>query len=309
MLRPLAPDGPRALVRYWRSLALTLALSLASGTQLFAAPMNGESAIEDPVRAEPLSEEPAQESPRQVLSQIGITPKLNAQVPLDVSLVDHRGQRMQLGDVLGQRPTVLCLVYFRCPMLCNLTADGLVRTVVEMPESVGRDFDVLMVSFDPLDGPEGAAAARQTALQRYDRPRAEQGWDAMTGETPAIAALTRSVGFHYRWDPELKQYAHAAGLIVLTPEGRVSSYLDGVQFSPAELSSAIRRAAAGKIASSEPQSFMRCYLYDPTTGRFGAAVQWTVRALGALTVLGLAIGVAAMILRERRAAVLSQGAE
>lgn len=240
------------------------------------------------------------EQPQQVLSEIGIDPRLGATVPREASFVDHQGRSVRLGAITDQRPVVLCLVYFRCPMLCSLTADGLVKGLRELSPSVGREFDVVMVSFDPREGPQQAAAARRTALKRYDRAGAERGWHALTGDQDAIDALTESVGFRYRWDESLGQYAHAAGLVVLTPEGRVSGYLNGVQFPPKQLSAAIDRADQGDVASTSPASFLRCYLYDPATGQFGMAVQWTVRGLGMLTVVGLAAGVGVMTYREKR---------
>jgi protein SCO1/2 len=239
------------------------------------------------------------ERPQQVLEAIGITPKLDAEVPQEATFVDHRGQRVEFGKLLGERPVVLCLVYFRCPMLCSMTADGLVQSVRELSGDVGEEFDVVMVSFDPREGPKQAAAARATALQRYGRSGAGRGWHALTGEQADIEALTDAVGFRYRWDESLQQYAHAAGLVIVTPAGRVSGYLNGVQFPPPELARAIRAADRGDVASTAPQSFLKCYLYDPATGEFGLAVQWTVRGLGLLTVLGLVAAVGRMIYRER----------
>jgi len=211
------------------------------------------------------------ERPQQVLEAIGITPQLDAEVPQEATFVDHRGQRVEFGKLLGEHPVVLCLVYFRCPMLCSMTADGLVQSVRELSGDVGEEFDVVMVSFDPREGPKQAAAARATALQRYGRSGAGRGWHALTGEQADIEALTDAVGFRYRWDESLGQYAHAAGLVIVTPAGRVSGYLNGVQFPPPELARAIRAADRGDVASTVPQNFLKCYLYDPATGEFGLA--------------------------------------
>lgn len=242
----------------------------------------------------------AGERPEEVLSEVGITPRLGAELPGQAEFVDHENRPVRLGELVSERPVVLCLVYFRCPMLCSMTADGLVQAVRELPGDVGSEFDVVMASFDPREGPQQAAAARRTTLRRYSRPGTEGGWHALTGEPDAIKALTESVGFRYRWDPSLQQYAHAAGLVVLTPGGHVSGYLNGVQFPPEKLAAAIQQADAGEVASTPPQSFLRCYLYDPATGRFGMAVQWAVRALGLLTVLALTAAVAAMVYREKQ---------
>lgn len=227
--------------------------------------------------------------PRDKLESAWIEPHVGQTLPLSAEFINHTGKTIQLGDIVGKRPVVLCLVYFECPMLCKLAADGLVRSVASLPKNVGQDFDVAFVSFDPRDTPERASAAREHALHQYARPETEEGWHFLTGTEASIDQIAQAVGFHYSWDDETQQFAHATGIMLITPDGQISEYLDGVNFSPRQLSSAIDRAANNELTESGATLFMRCYLYDPTTGKFGAAVQWTVRALGVATVLALAI--------------------
>lgn len=226
---------------------------------------------------------------RDVLSAARIVPHVGNSLPLSSEFLDHRGTPVTLGDVVGDRPAVLCLVYLECPMLCKLATEGLVHSVADVPETVGQDFDILFVSFDPRDTPERAAAARSQAIRRYARDESADGWHFLTGSQPSIEALTKAIGFQYTWDEETKQFAHAAGLTIISDEGIVTEYLDGVRYSPRELVEAIHRAERHESSASTPTSFVRCYLYDPTTGRFGAAVQWTIRTLGLLTVVALAV--------------------
>jgi protein SCO1/2 len=225
------------------------------------------------------------QSPRKILDAIRIEPRIGDSLPMAAAFRDHSGKTVQLSEIIHERPVVLCLVYFQCPMLCKLAADGLVRSVAGLPETVGKEFDIVFVSFDPRDTPKSANAARSHALKQYARKGTDAGWHFLTGTQASIDQLTAAVGFRYVWDEGSQQYAHAAGLMIISPDGIVTEYLDGVRFSPRELVLAVDRAAHNELSQREPTSFVRCYLYDPTTGRFGAAVQWTIRTLGMLTVV------------------------
>ncbi len=247
----------------WGLLALSAMLNFA-----FASPVVGQ-------------------QPRDKLESAWIEPHVGRELPLSSEFFEHNGRTVHFGDIIGDRPAVLCLVYFECPMLCKLAADGLVRSVASLRENVGHDFDVVFLSFDPRDTTPRAAAAREHALNQYARKGTEAGWHFLTGTQASIDKTTQAVGFHYLWDEDTKQFAHAAGIMVITPDGRISEYLDGINFSPRELSTAIARAAGNELTESGATLFMRCYLYDPTTGKFGAAVQWTIRVLGLVTVLAL----------------------
>lgn len=236
---------------------------------------------------------------RDALESAWIEPHVGATLPLTAKFVDHTNRSAQLGEISARRPMLLCLVYFECPMLCKLSADGLIKSVSSLRERVGQDFDVVFVSFDVRDTPERASAACEQALRKYARQGTEQGWHFLTGSQESIDQLTDAVGFHYMWDKETKQFSHATGIIVVTPDGKISEYLDGISYSPNDLIAAVHRAANNELTEPTSSIFVRCYLYDPTTGRFGYAVQWTIRVLGVLTVVAIT---ALVIVLGRRSA-------
>ena len=247
----------------------------------------------------------AQDQPRDVLKRASIEPRVGQSLPLTAEFRDHLGRTAPLSDIVGKRPLVLCLVYFECPMLCKLAADGLVRSASSVPEYVGQDFDIAMISFDPRDTAERASAARKHALEQYARPETAAGWHFLTGSQENIDLLTEAVGFRYAWDQNSRQFAHAAGLMIIAPDGVIAEYMDGIQYSPRDLVSAVNRSARNELTERPPTSFVRCYLYDPTTGQFGAAVQWTIRVLGIGTVLAM---IAAVYSLNRRAKSRAAGA-
>lgn len=230
------------------------------------------------------------QQPRDKLEAAKIEPQVGHSLPRTAEFRDYLGRPVRMSELVGKRPLVLCLVYFECPMLCKMAADGLVRSVSSVPENVGQDFDVVIVSFDPRDTPRRASAARDHALSQYAREGTDGGWHFLTGSQENIDLLTDAVGFRYVWDEESKQFAHAAGLIIISPDGVITEYLDGVNFSPRDLISAVNRAGRNELTEPASVSFVRCYLYDPTTGKFGSAVQWTIRVLGIATILALVLG-------------------
>ncbi|REK18763.1 MAG: SCO family protein [Planctomycetota bacterium] len=236
----------------------------------------------------------------QLLDDVGIEPHSGAQVPLDIDLVDEDGVAVSLGELSGDKPIVLALVYYRCPMLCNMTMDGLVRSLTHLKLDAGQDFTVAVVSFDHRETPELAAAAKRTALERYDRPGAASGFRFMTGTEDQVRRLADTVGFGYRYDPSRGQFAHAAGLMVLTPGGVVSRYLYGVEFPARDLRLALVEASQGTVGSAADRVLLLCYHYDPETGKYGLAIFRVMRLAAAVTVVGLGAGVGLMLYRERR---------
>jgi protein SCO1/2 len=218
-----------------------------------------------------------------------------------LQLTDETGKPVQLADFYGDKPIILNLVYLRCPMLCNMTMDGLLRSLRTLPLDVGKDFTVLTVSFDPREGPELASQAKKTALNQYDRPGADRGWRFLTGKQENLRELTDSVGFRYAYDSVRQQYAHAAVLVVLTPEGKVSRYLTGVEFPARDVRLSLVEASDHKIGTVLDRAILLCFHYDPTTGKYGLAILRVIRILGVATVLGLGATVAAFLRRERRA--------
>jgi protein SCO1 len=244
-------------------------------------------------------EDPRRVAPGDLPTDVGLEQKLDAQVPLDIRLRDESGKTVELRDLLNGKPAILTLVYFECPMLCHMTRDGQLRSLSELSLSAGEDFTALTVSFDPRETPKLARAAKQTALKRYDRPGAEAGWRFLTGEEEQLRRLTEAVGFRYKFDQKTGQYAHPAGLIVLTPEGKVSRYLYGVDFPQRDLRLALIEASGGQIGSPTDQVLLLCYHYDPTTGKYGLAIINVLRLAGFATVLAMVMGFTVLMRRER----------
>jgi cytochrome c oxidase subunit 2 len=235
-----------------------------------------------------------------ILDQIGIDQKLNEQVPLDLEFRDETGRAVKLRDYFGGKPVVLSLVFYECPMLCTQIVGGLVAAMRGMSFAPGDQFISLTVSFDPREKPEQAAKTKQTYLPRYGRPEAAAGWHFLTGEEPAIQALTQAVGFRYAWDPAAQQYAHASGIMVLTPEGRVSRYFYGVEYAPRDLRLGLVEASAGKIGTLADQVFLLCYHYDPETGTYAMIVMNVIRLAAVLLLIALAAFFTVMWWRNKR---------
>jgi len=217
-------------------------------------------------------------------------------VPLDLVFRDETGRPVPLRSLFRGRAVVLSLVYYQCPMLCTLTLNGLASALSVLTFDVGKDFDVVTVSFEPKETPELAAAKKAVYLRRYRRPGAAAGWHFLTGDATQIRRLTDAVGFKYAWDERTKQYAHASGVMVLTPDARLARYLYGVEYAPKDLRFAIVEASQGRILSPVDRLLLYCYHYDPTLGRYGKSVMAILRVAAVLTLGGLG----AMIFALRR---------
>jgi protein SCO1/2 len=235
-----------------------------------------------------------------ILNDIGIDQKLGAQVPLDLTFTDETGKTVRLGDYLnGQRPVVLTLVYYQCPMLCTMSLNDQTRALGAMPLNPGEDFDIVTVSFDPREGPDLAAAKKKRYIHEYKKPGAAKAWHFLVGDETNIRKLTEAVGFRYAWDEKFNQYAHAAGLMVLTPTGKLSRYFYGVDYSSKDLRLALVEASEGKIGSPVEQALLYCFTYDPSTGKYSLAILRLLRAAGVITVLAIASFVAVSLWRDR----------
>jgi protein SCO1 len=215
---------------------------------------------------------------------------LNERVPLDLVFRDETGKAVRLGDYFGHRPVILNLVYFECPMLCTQVLNGLVSSLKVLSFSVNREFDIVTVSFNPQEGSPLAAAKKESYLNRYGRSGAAGGWHFLTGHEESIQALTRAVGFRYAFDSQTRQYAHASGIMLLTPQGRVSRYFYGIEYSPRDLRLGLVEASAGKIGNVTDQLLLFCYHYDPREGKYSAIILNFIRLGGALTLLALGLG-------------------
>jgi len=241
---------------------------------------------------------PASQVP-QVLREIGFDQNIDQRVPLDTTFRDETGATVRLGDFFGSKPVVMVFAYYDCPMLCTQVINGLSSALGVMSLNPGRDFEIVTVSFNPRDTPETAAAKKAVYLDRYKRPGAAEGWHFLTGDQPQIDRLTNAAGFRYAWDAGTKQYAHPSGVIVLTPDGRLSKYLFGIEYGPRDLRFGIVEASAGKVGTMADALLLYCYHYDPMTGRYGFVIMRAVRIAGAATVLALGAFIVVMVRRER----------
>jgi len=240
-----------------------------------------------------------------LLRDVKFDQQLDAQVPLDLPFRDETGKAVRLGDYFGTRPVVLALVYYECPMLCSQVLTGLVSALDVLTFDAGREFEVVVVSFNEKDSPRHAAEKKAAYTERYNRPGTEGAWHFLTGPPASIAQLTQAVGFKYVWDEQTKQFAHAAGAIVLTPAGRVSKYFFGIEYSARDLKFGIMQAAEQKVGSAVDQLLLYCYHYDPLTGKYGLVAMTLVRIGGVLTVLALAAFWFVSWLRGRQGARLA----
>jgi protein SCO1 len=234
------------------------------------------------------------------LAGVGFDQRLGESVPLDAAFRDETGQSVTLSRYFSDRPVVLALVYNECPMLCNLVLHGLVGSLRAISTDVGKDFDVVVVSFDPKDKPDVARKKKDMYVARYKRPTGASGFHFLTGDSGSIQRLTRAVGFRYEYDAKLGQYAHASGIVVLTKSGVISRYLFGSEFSPKDLGFSLAEASNGKVGSLATRLLLLCYRYDPATGSYGARIMGAVRLGGVLTLLALLIFMGRSLYRERR---------
>jgi len=226
--------------------------------------------------------------------------ELNAQLPLDVTFQNQDGQTVQLGDYFSDKPVILMPVYYKCPMLCGLELNGMVRCLRGMEMSPGTDFEIVTFSISPRETPQLARQKRASYLLELNREGAEDGWQFLTGSQDSIDQVCDAIGFKAQYNEQTEQYAHAAGIVICTPEGRVARYLYGVDFAPRDMRLSLLEASENKVGSLSDQILLYCYHYDPTRGKYGLAIMNLIRAGGALTVLVLAGGIAIMLRRERK---------
>lgn len=226
---------------------------------------------------------------------------LGAQIPLDTIFRDEDGSPVALRSLLGERPAILVLGYHECPMLCSLVLGGVVETLTEMRQTTGKDFDLIDVSISPQDSPAAAARQKRIYFKRYARHGAESGWHFLTSPLAAnVHALSDAVGFHYAYDPASGQYAHPSGLIILTPDGKVSRYFFGVTYDAGEVQAALRAASRRQVSSPIAELLLVCFHFNPLTGRYGPLILDGLRAAGVLTLIFMAGGI--YLLARRRPA-------
>lgn len=228
--------------------------------------------------------------------------KLNNQIPLDAAFVDEQGRDVTLGQYVGERPVVLALVYFDCPMLCSLVQNALAGTLAIIKPNAGTDFEVLVVSINPGETPAQAASAKARFVALYRRSGTDGGLHFLTGRQASITRLADAVGFRYTYDPAIAQFAHPAVITVLTPAGRVSRYLFGIDYGATDLRLALIDATGNKIGSVVDATLLYCYHYDPATGRYSLAIMSLIRIGGLITVAGLGASILLTVRRQRRQA-------
>ncbi len=223
------------------------------------------------------------------LTNVDIVQHLNEQIPAELTFRDETGKQVRLGDYFGKKPIILNLVYYRCPMLCSEVMAGLSGSLKALKFDVGKEFDIITVSFDPKDTPEAATAKKADYIKRYGRPGAADGWHFLTGPQESIAALTKAVGFEYQYDPKSQQFSHATAIMILTPEGKLAQYYYGVEYPPKDLRLGLIQASQNKIGTLADQVLLYCYHYDPATGKYGAIISRIIQLSGGVTVLSLGL--------------------
>jgi len=244
-------------------------------------------------------------TPPQLPGKVGITQHLDARLPLDMMVRDESGRIHRLGDYFKNgRPVLLNFVYFRCPMLCGIVLEDLTSALTELKFDIGKEYDVVTVSIDPRDQPKDAEVKKETVVKRYGRPSAWEGWHFLTSHESAIKQLADTVGFEFAYDPKTNQYAHGTTLLVITPDGRVSRYLNGFEYKPRDIRLGLVEASQGKIGTVSDTLLLLCFHYDPATGKYSRVAMGVMRAGGAATVLSLAGFIFIMLRNERRTETL-----
>ena len=239
----------------------------------------------DPATSEPNGLPPA-------LKEVGIEQKLGAQMPLDVELKDENGKAVKLGDYFNTgRPVIIAFVYYECPMLCNQVLNGLTGSLKGINLDAGKDFDVVAISFDARENDKGDLAKNKKAsyVERYGRAGSEKGWHFLTGTQESIDKATSAAGFSFKWDEKSGQFAHAAGVMVATPDGKLSRYFYGIDYSPKDLKFGLMESSASKVGNPAEQLLLYCYHYDPATGKYGLAILRVMRLGGVLTLIGMGL--------------------
>lgn len=231
------------------------------------------------------------------LQDVTFKQRLNEMLPLDAPFRDEHGRTVQLREYFGRKPVVLAFVYYQCPMLCTQVMNGLSSALKVMPFKAGEDFEVVLVSFDPRDTPAIAAEKKRAHLEYWSAEADADAWHLLSGDEATIRRVTSAAGFSYRWDEQTGQFAHVSGVLVATPDGRLSRYFYGVEYSPKELRMALVESGEGHVGSAIDELLLYCFHYDPEAGRYGVVVMNLIRLGGVLTVLFIA---GFMLLSRRR---------
>ena len=284
--------------RSWRGAAIAAAIAAGLSTYALSPAMAQVSRYDEKQMA------PVSDKPLSILNGVGIAQNLNQQLPLSLTFTDDQGKQVQLGSYFGKRPAILALVYYQCPMLCSEELNGLTGALQMVSFVPGKDFNVIVVSIDPTEGTELAAAKKRIYLKRYGHPETASGWHFMTGTQPNIDALTKAVGFGYVKIPgpdgRLTQFAHASAIQIVTPEGKLAQYYMGVEYSPKDLRLGLVEATANRIGSPVDNILTYCYHYDPKTNKHSLIVARVVQLGGLVTLCTLGGFMLVMFRRDAR---------
>lgn len=247
----------------------------------------------------PAASQPGMPDPN-VFEEVGIDQKLGGQIPLDLRFRNEKGEIVTLTDYFGSKPVIVSLVYYNCPMLCTQILNGMVETFRIINFTAGQEFEVVTVSIDPSESPFLADEKKAGYIEQYARAGSDRGWHFLTGDQQSITRLADAVGFRYVYDRQTKQYAHASGIMVATPEGKLARYLYGIEYVAKDLTFSLMEASDNKIGSPVEKLLLLCYHYDPATGKYGLLVTNILRAGGVLVVLLLGGYMTLNFLRDRR---------
>lgn len=275
-------------------LLFSIALLAVAGTVTAAAPppmgSNPDGALPKPLR------------------EVAVDQNLDKQIPLDLEFVNEEGETVKLSQYFGDKPVLITPVYYECPMLCSLTLNGLIKTLRVLPFKPGEEFQIVTVSIDPTETATVAFAKKSNYITELGKPEVAEGWHFLTGTDANIKPLMDAVGFRYVYDEDRGEYAHAAAIMLATPDGRMSRYFYGVEFSPKDMRLGIVEASEGKIGSAVDSMLLFCYKYDPLTGKYGVMTMRLVQIGGLITVLALGTFMAVMFRRDiRRARAAAAG--
>jgi protein SCO1/2 len=234
------------------------------------------------------------------LVNVHFDPQLGAQIPLQTQFTDETGKPVMLGEYFGKRPVVTVFAYYTCPMLCSQVEQAVVGTLKMISFNPGTDYDVVFISFDTADTPDTALKKKHEALARFARPTTDPGWHFLTGTRESIDAVTKAASFSYTYDEKSKAYAHASGILLLTPDGRISRYFFGVEYPASHVRLGLVDASAGKIGTPVDHLLLFCYQYDPTKARYSATILTVIRMGGVVTLFCMALGFVIFRRREHR---------
>jgi protein SCO1/2 len=234
----------------------------------------------------------------ELLRDVGLDQKLGDSIPLDLTFRDEHGHAVALRQFFGEKPVILTLVYYQCPMLCTEVLNGLLRSAKELPLEIGKDFTIVTVSIDPGERSVLAEVKHELYTGLYGRPGGPQGWHFLTGDQAQIEALAQAVGFRYAYDSVSGQFAHPSGIMLLTPAGKLARYFYGIRYPARDLRLGLVEASQGTIGTAVDQILLYCYHYDEATGKYGLLISRVIKAAGALTVLSLGLAIAILFRRE-----------